>query len=63
MQTAVTQNSATVENENKKAKKFDKSYLPVKIIVFVLFALYAFTLFYAMLWAIGTSLKTKEEYY
>ncbi len=63
MQTAVTQNSATVENENKKAKKFDKSYLPVKIIVFVLFALYAFTLFYAMLWAIGTSLKTQEEYY
>ena len=40
MQTAVTQNSATVES--KKAKKFDKSYLPVKIIVFVLFALYAF---------------------
>lgn len=60
METAVTNAAASA---SKKQKKFDRSYLPVKIFVFVLFALYAFTLFYAMLWALGTSLKTQEEYY
>lgn len=44
-------------------KKSDISYLIVKIIVFVLFALYAFTLLYAILWAFGMSLKGQEEYY
>lgn len=40
----------------------DKSFLIAKIIVFVFFALYAFTLLFAILWAFNASLKTKIEY-
>ncbi len=47
----------------QKRKKPKASFLVVKIIVFILFVVYAFTLFYAMLWAISTSLKTQVEYY
>lgn len=47
----------------KQKKKSDIGFLIVKIIVFALFAFYAFTLFYAILWALGMSLKGQEEYY
>ncbi|MDE6504258.1 MAG: carbohydrate ABC transporter permease [Clostridia bacterium] len=39
-----------------------KDYLVAKIIVFVLFALYVFTLFFALLWAINASLKSQVEF-
>lgn len=50
-----------VKTQIKRNSK--KSFLIAKIIVFIIFALYAFTLFYAMLWALGMSLKGQEEYY
>lgn len=49
-------------SEKRNAKKSNASFLVAKIIVFVLFALYAFTLFYAMLYAISLALKTQLEY-
>lgn len=51
------------EEKPQKSKKKSVGFLVAKIIVFVIFLLYAFTLFYAMLWAIGTSLKSQNEYY
>ena len=45
------------------ARKVKKDFLITKITVFVLFALYTFTLVYAMLWALGTSLKGQMEYW
>ena len=39
-----------------------KDYLVAKIIVFVLFALYVFTLFFAILWAVNASLKSQVEF-
>lgn len=51
------------EVQVKQKKKLDTGYLIVKIIVFIVFALYAFTLLYAILWAFGMSLKGQEEYY
>lgn len=51
------------ENKAIRSKKTDIGYLIVKIIVFAFFALYAFTLLYAILWAFGMSLKGQEEYY
>lgn len=52
-----------VPEKKKKTRTVDKGYLAVKIIVFTIFALYAFTLFYAILWALGMSLKGQSEYY
>ena len=40
-----------------------KDFLVAKIIVFILFALYAFTLIFAMLWAFSASLKSQNEFY
>lgn len=40
-----------------------KDFLVTKIIVFILFAVYAFTLIFAMLWAISASLKSQNEFY
>lgn len=51
-----------IRTERKK-NNTDKSFLIVKLIVFTFFASYAFTLFYAVLWALGMSLKGQEEYY
>ncbi len=61
--TAATQTSALpeVQKENNGKKK-SVSFLVAKIIVFVLFVIYAFTLFYAMLYAISLALKTQLEY-
>ena len=61
--TQTVQQSVLPETKGKK-KKGQKSvgFLVAKIIVFVLFALYAFTLFYAMLYAISLALKTQLEY-
>jgi len=52
-----------VEVQVKQKKKIDVGFLIVKIVVFAFFLLYAFTLFYALLWAFGMSLKGQEEYY
>lgn len=43
--------------------KSSKDFIAAKIIVFTLFALYAFTLIFAMLWAISASLKSQTEFY
>ncbi len=40
-----------------------KDFLIAKIVVFILFALYAFTLIFAMLWAFSASLKSQNEFY
>jgi len=49
--------------QERKKKTIDKGFLAVRIIVFIIFTLYAFTLFYAILWALGMSLKSQSEYY
>ncbi|MDE7329594.1 MAG: carbohydrate ABC transporter permease [Clostridia bacterium] len=43
-------------------KRTSKDFLAAKIIVFILFALYAFSLIFAMLWAISASLKSQVEF-
>lgn len=48
---------------SKRRMKSSKDFLVAKIIVFVLFALYAFTLIFAMLWALSASLKSQTEFY
>ncbi len=58
------QNAEVLPPEGKKKeKKLNGGFLAVKIVVFTLFFLYAFSLFYAVMWAIGTSLKSQEEFY
>ena len=49
-------------SKGKSGKKKSISFLVTKIIVFALFAVYAFTLFYAMLYAVSLALKTQNEY-
>lgn len=59
-------NGVLTENEvlpPKRKKKIQGGFLVAKIVAFILFFFYAFTLFYAILWAIGTSLKSQEEFY
>lgn len=46
-----------------KQKNRNTGFLIAKIIVFAFFALYACTLIYAILWALGMSLKEQSEYY
>ena len=46
----------------KKKKVFSKSFLAVKIVVFVFFAIYAASLIYPIIYAFFTSLKTHAEY-
>lgn len=58
--TAAEQNA--LPEVRKKKEKRSVSFLVAKIIVFVLFALYAFTLFYAMIYACSLALKTQFEY-
>ena len=43
--------------------KSSKDFLVAKIIVFIFFALYAFTLIFAMLWALSASLKGQSEFH
>lgn len=43
-------------------KHTSKDFLVAKIIVFIIFALYTFTLIFAMLWAISASLKSQVEF-
>lgn len=43
-------------------KHTSKDFLVAKIIVFILFVLYVFTLIFAMLWAVSASLKTQVEF-
>lgn len=52
-----------MENQVKQIKKTGVGFLITKIVVFAFFALYAFTLLYAIVWAFGMSLKGQEEYY
>ena len=59
---AATQQNALPEVKKKKKEKKSVGFTVAKIIVFVLFALYAFTLFYAMLYACSLALKTQFEY-
>lgn len=59
---AVSVVSNMLPQTKKKREKKSKSFLAAKIIAFVLFAVYAFTLFYAMLYAISLALKTQLEY-
>ena len=40
-----------------------KDFLVAKIMVFILFLIYAFTLIFAMLWALSASLKSQSEFY
>ena len=47
----------------KRRMKSSKDFLVAKSIVFVLFSLYAFTLIFAMLWALMASLKSQTEFY
>ncbi|MDE6398244.1 MAG: carbohydrate ABC transporter permease [Clostridiales bacterium] len=58
---ATTQQNALPEVKKKKEKR-SVSFLVAKIVVFVLFAVYAFTLFYAMIYACSLALKTQFEY-
>ena len=46
----------------KSFQRTSKDFLAAKIVVFVLFALYVFTLIFAMLWAISASLKSQTEF-
>ena len=46
----------------KSAQRSSKDFLAAKIIVFVLFVLYVFTLIFAILWAINASLKSQLEF-
>lgn len=46
----------------KDFKRTSKDFLAAKIIVFILFALYAFSLIFAMLWAFSASLKSQVEF-
>ncbi len=48
--------------KEKILKSKSKSYLIAKIIVFIIFAIYAFTLLYALAWAFITSFKDQFEY-
>lgn len=48
--------------KGKILKSKSKSYLIAKIIVFIIFAIYAFTLLYALAWAFITSFKDQFEY-
>lgn len=48
--------------KGKIMKSKSKSYLIAKIIVFIIFAIYAFTLLYALAWAFITSFKDQFEY-
>ena len=47
----------------KRKMRSSKDFLIAKIVVFILFALYAFTLIFAMLWAFSASLKSQNEFY
>lgn len=40
-----------------------KDFLAAKIVVFIFFLFYAFTLIFAMLWALSASLKSQSEFY
>lgn len=62
MQKSVSAASNMLPQTKKKREKKSKSFLAAKSIAFVLFAVYAFTLFYAMLYAISLALKTQLEY-
>ena len=46
----------------KSFQRTSKDFLAAKIVVFTLFALYVFTLIFAMLWAISASLKSQVEF-
>lgn len=48
--------------KGKIMKSKSKSYLIAKIIVFIIFSIYAFTLLYALAWAFITSFKDLSEY-
>ena len=54
--------SVEIKAEQKQQSNSERCFLITKIIVFVFFAIYAFTLFYAILWAFNASLKTPTEY-
>ncbi len=54
--------SVEIKAEQKQQSNSERGFLITKIIVFVFFAIYAFTLFYAILWAFNASLKTSTEY-
>ena len=47
----------------RRGMKSSKDFLVAKIIVFIFFALYAFTLIFAMLWALSASLKGQSEFH
>lgn len=47
----------------KNRLKSSKDFLAAKIIVFIIFVLYAFTLIFALFWALSASLKTQSEFY
>ena len=46
-----------------RGMKSSKDFLVAKIVVFIFFLLYAFTLIFAMLWALSASLKSQSEFY
>ncbi len=46
----------------RKGMKSSKDFLAAKIVVFIIFAIYAFTLIFAMLWALSASLKGQSEF-
>ena len=47
----------------RRKSRTSTDFLITKIIIFTLFALYAFTLIFAMLWAFSASLKSQKEFY
>ena len=46
----------------RKGMRSSKDFLVAKIVVFIIFAIYAFTLIFAMLWALSASLKGQSEF-
>ncbi len=46
----------------RKGMRSSKDFLAAKIVVFIIFAIYAFTLIFAMLWALSASLKGQSEF-
>ncbi len=47
----------------RRKSRTSTDFLITKIIIFTLFAIYAFTLIFAMLWAFSASLKSQKEFY
>ena len=47
----------------KRFKRKSKDFLAAEIVVFILFAIYVFTLIFAMGWALSASLKSQKEFY